>query len=690
MESKLLISICGLFICICIQFNELNAQIVNIPDGNLKTALLDHQPSIDVNGDSEIQLTEAQNYNGDLILPGNEIINVTGLEYFVNVNVLNLDYNNIVEFNLEGLPSLTYLTIRYNDLSSLDVSSFTTLEQLVIRNNNLTELNLWQNQNLLYLNVRNNPLIELDVSNNVNLTEITLLDLPEIEYINLKNGNNVNMTSVEPFYGMPNIQMVCVDNVETFFENLYDFDQQGEPWFLVATDCNFSPGQLNGISGSVNFELNNDCESENAMPVPNILVKTQSGENSFATLTKQDGSYMLYTDEGENITSAVNPWPDTFILSPGNITYNFSEFGNEEELDFCMASSGNVEDINVVILPMGQATPGNISTYKLIYENSSSITQSGEITIEFNESLQSFVGASVTENSSTSNSVTFWYSDLAAFQTEEISFTMQNEIPPILDSGDELLLTANITPTANDEHVEDNIFELNQTVVNSFDPNDKQVLEGAEIELEDADQYLHYIIRFQNLGTASAQNVVVKDVLDENLNWDSFRMVAASHDYLLEIKDGNQVEFDFQDIFLPAESMDEDGSKGFVAFKIKPKDDVQIGDFIFGEAEIYFDFNAAIVTNQVSTEIIEDLSVTSEEFSAQIQLYPNPVNEFLHIQNDSAKTIENVEVFSITGQLLFRRKNSAEINTSQLNTGVYFVKLTTQEGISVTKKVVKK
>jgi len=687
MESKLLISICGLFICICTQ---LHAQIVNIPDSNLKTALLDHQPVIDVNGDNEIQLTEAQNYNGDLILPGNEIVNVTGLESFVNVNVLNLDYNNIVEFSLEGLPNLTYLTIRYNDLSSLDVSSFTNLEQLVIRNNNLTELNLWQNLNLLYLNVRNNPLLELDVSNNVSLTEITLLDLPEIEYINLKNGNNENMTSVEPFYDMPNIQMVCVDSVETFFENLYDFDQQGEPWFLVTTDCNFGPEQLNGISGNVKFDLNNNCENENALPVPNILVKTQLGENSFATLTRQDGSYMLYTDEGENITSAINPWPNSFNLTPENATYNFSEFGNEEDLDFCMASSSNVEDVNVVILPLGQATPGNISAYKLVYENSSSVAQSGEITIEFDENLQIFVGASVAENSSTSNSVTFGYSDLAAFQTGEISFTMQNEIPPVLDSGDELVLTANITPTANDENGEDNFFELNQTVVNSFDPNDKQVLEGEEIELEDADKYLHYLIRFQNLGTASAQNVVVKDMLDEKLNWDSFRMVAASHDYLLEIKDGNQVEFDFQNILLPAESMDEEASKGFVSFKIKPKDDVQIGDFIFGEAEIYFDFNDAIVTNQVSTEIIENLSVASEEFSTQFQLYPNPVNEVLHIQNNSAKIIESVEVFSITGQLLFRRNNSEEINMSQLNTDIYFVKLTTEEGVTITKKVVKK
>ncbi len=59
---------------------------------------------------------------------------------------------------------------------------------------------------------------------------------------------------------------------------------------------------------------------------------------------------------------------------------------------------------------------------------------------------------------------------------------------------------------------------MNQTVVNSFDPNDKTCLEGATIPPSAVGKYVHYMIRFENKGTAEAQNVVVKDMIDtENL-----------------------------------------------------------------------------------------------------------------------------------------------------------------------------
>ena len=45
-------------------FTISQAQIVNIPDANFKNALLNHIPVIDLNGDSEIQISEASVFNG--------------------------------------------------------------------------------------------------------------------------------------------------------------------------------------------------------------------------------------------------------------------------------------------------------------------------------------------------------------------------------------------------------------------------------------------------------------------------------------------------------------------------------------------------------------------------------------------------------------------------------------------------
>lgn len=43
---------------------------------------------------------------------------------------------------------------------------------------------------------------------------------------------------------------------------------------------------------------------------------------------------------------------------------------------------------------------------------------------------------------------------------------------------------------ANNNTPEDNTFNFEQTVVNSFDPNDKQVLQGSQISIDEADEYL--------------------------------------------------------------------------------------------------------------------------------------------------------------------------------------------------------
>ena len=225
-------------------------------------------------------------------------------------------------------------------------------------------------------------------------------------------------------------------------------------------------------------------------------------------------------------------------------------------------------------------------------------------------------------------------------------------------------------------------------MVNSYDPNDKRVLEGSQVHIDDAGKYLNYIVRFQNTGTANAQRVAIRDTLSANLDWNSLQMISSSDSYQMNIKNGNAVEFVFDGINLPYEDADEEGSQGYIAYKIKPKSDIVVGDIIAGDAAIYFDFNEPIITNEVSTEFVEELSVASRDFSAEVNLYPNPTSGVISIQNNSALPIENVEFYSITGQKVLT-STSTQIDLSALNSGVYFIKLIAEEGTSITKKVVK-
>jgi len=171
------------------------------------------------------------------------------------------------------------------------------------------------------------------------------------------------------------------------------------------------------------------------------------------------------------------------------------------------------------------------------------------------------------------------------------------------------------------------VFYFPQVIVNSFDPNDKRCVQGHQVLIEDAGQYLHFIVRFQNLGTASAINVRVIDVLDELLDFSTFRVLTASHPMETTLIDG-QVDFIFDNINLPAEMNDPEGSNGYVTFKVKPLPSVVLGDQVNNRADIYFDFNPPILTNTTTTTFVDVLNV--EEVSvAEIAIYPNPAKDIL-------------------------------------------------------------
>jgi len=251
-----------------------------------------------------------------------------------------------------------------------------------------------------------------------------------------------------------------------------------------------------------------------------------------------------------------------------------------------------------------------------------------------------------------------------------------------------LVTTVSINPIAGDITEEDNTLTLEQTVVGSYDPNDISVLEGEEILIEDTDKYLHYLIRFQNTGTASAINVKVDHMLDDKLDWSTMQIDNLSHTGRVEITDQTDVSFVFDDINLPDITNDEPNSHGFIAFKIKPKSNVVVGDIISGVADIYFDFNPAIITNTVNTEIVEPLSVDDFNFN-DVKLFPNPAKDKLEVTSN--QIIDKLTIVDING----RELNSIKITTtdysldvSDLSNGVYFLEI--QSGDSkMTKKFIK-
>ena len=738
-------------------------QIVSIPDNNFKSALLNHSPIIDTNGDSEIQVSEAESYTGILDVSYKGISNLEGIEAFIDIIELNANLNNLTELDITQNISLEILKFIHNDLTDIDLSNnvnlkeiwcnfneFTTLDvsnnidlefisapymntfnHIDISNNvnlesvffgetQLSSLNVSNNPNLgliqiincpiSSLDVSQNPLIHrllldgsqiqnIDVSNNPNLqyfhvneTPITTIDFSQnpniwsfdandcsnLQFINARNGQNLSMNTFTAI-NTPNLDYICVDDIAYAAIN-FDYPVNT----VLTVDCENPTGDYNLIRGRLSFDFDNNGCDPNDEPVPYNMISSTNGADTYASFANDNGEYAIVVDAGVYNTEVIE-YLSLFDVSPASATHEFTDYGNTVFQDFCFTANQSVSDVWLYMCVLEQSRPGYETPYLINVYNSGSTLSNGTIEFQFDDSKQSFVSASVEPVSQTSNTLVFSYVDLVPLRRTQILINMLTFQPPVVNGGELLNFTVTCAPDVVDQNPNDNTIVRSQTVVNSYDPNDKLVAQGEEVHIDDIDEYFIYTIRFQNTGTASAINVRLTDDLSDKLDWNTMTPIESSHNYNAQLTNENHLEVFFDDIYLPAQQDDDEGSNGYFIFKVKPKTDVQIGDVISGNADIFFDFNPPITTNTVNTEIVESLSVDEFDFN-EVKLYPNPTKDILELTSN--QVIDRLIIADING----RQLNSIELfttdyslNVSSLSNGIYFLEIQSGDSKSVQK-----
>ncbi|MFK8104166.1 MAG: T9SS type A sorting domain-containing protein [Saprospiraceae bacterium] len=238
--------------------------------------------------------------------------------------------------------------------------------------------------------------------------------------------------------------------------------------------------------------------------------------------------------------------------------------------------------------------------------------------------------------------------------------------------------------------------------VNSYDPNDKNGFPrgvGEEFYIEQ-NEALEYMIRFQNTGTADALYVEIRDtIVVEHLNLLTFRPGASSHAYTWDIEGNNVVVFKFENINLPAEMEDEEGSKGFVMIKMEQQQDLPIGTKINNQAAIYFDNNAPIITNQTLHTIGEDYLLYTwtkdlpEEQLKTVKVFPNPTQQqiVIDIQDLSVQHNLRIELYDILGKTVLQTTFELRqaISLESLTSGTYYFKIYQDRKLVGVGKVIK-
>jgi hypothetical protein len=95
-------------------------------------------------------------------------------------------------------------------------------------------------------------------------------------------------------------------------------------------------------------------------------------------------------------------------------------------------------------------------------------------------------------------------------------------------------------------------------------------------------------------------------------------------------------------------------------------------------------------TNRVV--ILRAQALNNENFTLEnnISLSPNPTSNIFYIKNPNEITIENISVYDNLGKVVLNKlNNKTEINLSVFSNGIYFCKITDNQGKTYTKKLIK-
>jgi len=541
-------------------------------------------------------------------------LNKLNFENCSSLTQIAVNQTELNDFNIKNCSNLKNLYVAGNKLESLIFDNTPNIEELMIGGNKLSTIDVSSLENLKLIYCPDSKFSSLDFSQNKKLEVIAIMDNPYLESLFIKNGKHQYIEEYEGAFSNTNLKYICADDseIEEIKSNL---TLAGLTTTNVNSYCSFTPGgNYNTISGTVKFDANaNGCDLTDK-PFEFLKLKINDGTNSGETFTQNDGKYGFYTQAGNFNIIAQAENPGLFSVSP--TTFNTSFTDNDNNIftqDICVTANGIQNDAEVIIAPLTNARPGFDATYKLVWRNKGNTTLSGKVVLNYDVSKMNFQNSSLPYSVASNGTLEFNYTDLKPFENtaSEITFTINtptNSTNPV-NLGDVLAFNAQITPNSTDLTPEDNNFGFNHTVVNSFDPNDIVCLEGETIPSVAVGKYLHYVVNFENTGTAEAENIVVKMNVDPaEFDINSLQLQNASANVETRIT-GDQVEFVFKKIKLKS------GGHGNVLLKMRSKTDLVEGDTVNNIAEIYFDYNFPIETNDYVTTIYDASSILAAKLN---------------------------------------------------------------------------
>lgn len=411
------------------------------------------------------------------------------------------------------------------------------------------------------------------------------------------------------------------------------------------------------------------------------------------------GNFCMGLPPGNYELTPEYSWLDSASIFPDTIFVNGLTGGLHSNKDFGYTSTVQT-NFNATITGDPQPRPGFDHIQRIHIFNSGALNSPGTLVMTYDSvfsSVNFYTAGGIVD---TTNHTITWLTDSIPPGSGE-NYSANFTIPATTPLGTVLTSYASIIPLPGftDNVISNNSDTIYQVVVGSYDPNDKVVHPSGTGTggIVMPGTRLTYHIRFQNTGTASAINVVVTDTIHQDMDVNTIIMHSSSHPYSIMTIEGRVITWTFYNIYLPDSTTNLELSQGYLEFSISPVANLPEGTVVTNSANIYFDFNAPIITNQTITTYQTNFIGLSElSDSSHLEIYPQPAHERcdLVLHNfPSGKSL--ITMVDISGRLM--REFSLNINTGLIKIpfdlqsvapGYYLISITS--GTSrVTKPIIK-
>ena len=498
-------------------------------------------------------LEQLQKVSGQLVINESSLVNLDELVGLDTLGGLSLDGNSQLE-NLSGLNNLEFM---YGSHLISNNQSLTTLYDL-----DISLLALFGG-----LSIINNESLS-DCSTDYICSNLN----PQLDYTFENNGPSCASNQ--------DVEDNCGYLYPVTFEIFLDLNENG---IRETNEPNYSDGYIDAIELSTRYYMGSN-ESIKNIGLPR-------------------GSYTLRFDLVHFINWELTTGPN--------------------ELDIELHSGADIPHFSVGLSPRSNATGNelNMITFvssqkarcfetidvEICAKNIGFTQQAGRYYLDVDERVEIIAFTDTPDEVTTEGLYGYDYNQVYPGQVTCKSIKVKIPSPEDYPPGTILEFNSHILDDNNERIAE---FNYPTELKCSYDPNDKAVLPELMDNINLIDDHLIYLIRFQNTGNDTAFNVVIRDTLDANLDFNSFDILStsvSSMDVQVQIQDERYITFQFDDINLPDSTTNFLGSQGFINYRIKAKDDIIEGSHVDNTAHIYFDFNPPIVTNTVTSVMLEEL-----------------------------------------------------------------------------------